>query len=88
MSRAPSADRDASVFEIGDVSRIVVIRPPLHSSRPMLDILGDRIFRHLFLAQIVALLGTGLAVTNMTNNRESSRVALIQTRVHKLTSMM
>ena len=27
----------------------------------MLSILADRIYRHLFLAQIVALLGTGLA---------------------------
>ena len=27
----------------------------------MLDILADRTYRHLFLAQIVALLGTGLA---------------------------
>ncbi len=27
----------------------------------MLDILSDRTYRHLFLAQVVALLGTGLA---------------------------
>jgi hypothetical protein len=27
----------------------------------MFDILKDRIYRHLFMAQVVALLGTGLA---------------------------
>lgn len=27
----------------------------------MLDVLSDRAYRHLFLAQVIALLGTGLA---------------------------
>src|SRR6056297_2029836 len=34
---------------------------PLPLRSPMLEILADRTYRHLFLAQVVALLGTGLA---------------------------
>jgi len=36
-------------------------RPAVAQERSMLSVLGNRTYRHLFLAQIVALIGTGLA---------------------------
>ncbi|MBA2721577.1 MAG: MFS transporter, partial [Methylibium sp.] len=32
----------------------------------MIDVLSDRTYRHLFLAQVIALLGTGLATVALS----------------------
>ena len=35
----------------------------------MLSVLGDRTYRHLFLAQVIALIGTGLATGELVSRR-------------------